>query len=64
MINEDLEDYFEYISTPNMVEHELYKPMSLTEAKESLQDRIDSTKFIALGEKTSHKMIDQLGKIL
>lgn len=61
---EDLEDYWEYISNPNVVEYEPYKPMSLSEAKESLQERIANTEFIAVEEKDSHRMIGNvyLGK--
>ena len=34
--NEDLQDLFEYLSDPKVVEFEPYKPMSLEETKENL----------------------------
>lgn len=53
----DLQDLFEYLSDPKVVEFEPYKPMSLDETKENLEWRIGTEEMIALELKSSHKMI-------
>lgn len=60
----DLQDIYEYLSNPKVVEYEPYKPMSMKEAKETLEWRISSDEFVAVELKSSHKMIGNvyLGK--
>ncbi len=41
----DLQDLFEYLSDPKVVEFEPYKPMSLDETKENLEWRIGTGIF-------------------
>lgn len=45
---EDLQDYYEYISNPNVVRYEPYKPMTREEAARDLKSRIGSEEFIAV----------------
>ena len=60
----DLEDLYEYLSNPNVVEFEPYKPMSLEEVKDNLKWRISTDEMIAVELKSNHKMIGNvyLGK--
>lgn len=60
----DLSDFYEYISDPKVVEFEPNKPMTLQEASDTLEWRIQSDEFIAVELKTTHKMIGNvyLGK--
>lgn len=60
----DLQDLFAYLSDAKVVEYEPYKPMTLEEAKENLQWRIETDEMIAIELKGSHKMIGNvyLGK--
>lgn len=61
---EDLQDLFEYLSDPKVVEFEPYKPMSMEETKENLEWRIGTEEMIAMELKSTHKMIGNvyLGK--
>ena len=54
---EDIQDLFEYLSDPEVVKYEPYKPMTLEEAKENLEWRIGTDEMIAVELKDSHKMI-------
>ena len=60
----DLMDLYEYLSDPNVVEHEPYHPMTLDEARENLRWRISTEEMIAVEEKATGKMIGNvyLGK--
>ncbi len=61
---EDLQDLFEYLSDPEVVKYEPYKPQTFDEAKENLEWRIGSDEMIAVELKNSQKMIGNvyLGK--
>ena len=61
---EDLEDLFEYLSDPEVVKYEPYKPMTLKETEDNLRWRIGTDEMIAVELKSSHKMIGNvyLGK--
>ena len=54
---EDLEDLFEYLSDPEVVEYEPYKPMTLSETEENLEWRIGTDEMIAVELNETHKMI-------
>lgn len=60
----DLQDLFEYLSDPEVVKYEPYRPMSLEEARENLDWRVGTEEMIAMELKSSHKMIGNvyLGK--
>ena len=58
--NEDLQDLFEYLSDPKVVEFEPYKPMSLEETKENLGWRVGTEEMIAVELKSCHKMIGNI----
>lgn len=57
---EDLSDLWEYLSDPEVVKYEPYRPMSAEEAKENLQWRIGTAEMIAVELKSSHKMIGNI----
>ena len=61
---DDLQDLFEYLSDPEVVAFEPYKPMTLKEAKDNLAWRISTDEMIAVELKSNHKMIGNvyLGK--
>lgn len=60
----DLNDLFEYLSNPNVVKFEPYKPMTIEEAKDNLNWRISTDEMIAVELKSNNKMIGNvyLGK--
>ena len=60
----DLQDLYEYLSDPDVVKHEPYKPMSMDEVKGNLEWRISTDEMIAVELKSNHKMIGNvyLGK--
>lgn len=60
----DLDDLFEYLSNPNVVKFEPYKPMTIEEAKDNLNWRISTDEMIAVELKSDNKMIGNvyLGK--
>lgn len=60
----DVQDLYEYLSNPVVVEFEPYKPMSLEEVKDNLAWRISTDEMIAVELKSNHKMIGNvyLGK--
>lgn len=60
----DLQDLYEYLSDPEVVAYEPYKPMTLEETRENLQWRISTEEMIAVEEKATGKMIGNvyLGK--
>jgi len=57
-------DLFEYLSDPEVVRFEPYRPMTLEEARQELDRRIASAEMIAVELKSSGKMIGNvyLGK--
>ena len=61
---DDLLDLFEYLSDPEVVRFEPYRPMTLEEARQELDRRIASAEMIAIELKSSGKMIGNvyLGK--
>lgn len=63
-VENDLQDLYEYLSDPDVVAYEPYKPMSLQETKDNLNWRISTDEMIAVELKSSHKMIGNvyLGK--
>lgn len=62
--NSDLEDLYEYLSDPLVVEYEPYKAMTISEVKKNLEWRISTDEMIAVELKSNHKMIGNvyLGK--
>jgi RimJ/RimL family protein N-acetyltransferase len=60
----DLDDLYEYLSDPAVVEFEPYKAMTMSEVKENLEWRISTEEMIAVELKSNHKMIGNvyLGK--
>lgn len=60
----DLQDLFEYLSNPKVVEFEPYKPMTREEVKNHLEWRISTDEMIAVELKATNKMIGNvyLGK--
>lgn len=60
----DLQDLYEYLSNPKVLEYEPYKPMSMEEVKENLESRISTDEMIAVELKSTGKMIGNvyLGK--
>ncbi len=60
----DLNDLYEYLSNPQVVAYEPYKPMTLEEVKGNLEWRISTDEMIAVELKSSGKMIGNvyLGK--
>ena len=60
----DLMDLFEYLSDPEVVRFEPYRPMTLGEAREELNRRIASDEMVAVELKSSGKLIGNvyLGK--
>ena len=60
----DLADLHEYLSDPEVVKHEPYRPMCLEEAAENLKWRISTDEMIAVELKETGKMIGNvyLGK--
>ena len=60
----DLLDLFEYLSDPEVVRFEPYRPMSLEEVRNELDRRILSEEMIAVALKSSGKLIGNvyLGK--
>ena len=62
--DDDLQDLYEYLSNPKVVEYEPHKIMTMDEVKETLEYRILSEEFVAVELKENHKMIGNvyLGK--
>ena len=60
----DLDDLYAYLSDPDVVKYEPYKPMTMQETEENLDWRISTDEMIAVELKSSHKMIGNvyLGK--
>ena len=61
---EDLQDLYEYLSDEEVIMHEPYKPMNMTEVQENLEWRISTDEMIAVELKSNNKMIGNvyLGK--
>lgn len=61
---EDLEDLYEYLSNPKVVEFEPYKPMTMDEVRGNLDWRISTDEMIAVELKANGRMIGNvyLGK--
>ena len=60
----DAQDLYEYLSNPEVVKYEPYKPMDPDEVKSNLAWRISTDEMIAVELKSNHKMIGNvyLGK--
>lgn len=60
----DLQDLYEYLSNPEVVRYEPYKPMNMDEVRDNLAWRISTDEMIAVELKANHKMIGNvyLGK--
>lgn len=60
----DLQDLFVYLSDPEVVKFEPYKPMTMEEVQENLAWRISTDEMIAIELKENHRMIGNvyLGK--
>lgn len=60
----DLQDLYEYLSDPEVVKFEPYKPMTMDEARENLAWRIGTDEMVAIECRENHKMIGNvyLGK--
>lgn len=60
----DLQDLYEYLSNPRVVEFEPHKPMTMEEVQGNLTWRISTEEVIAVELKANHKMIGNvyLGK--
>lgn len=56
----DLEDLYEYLSDPLVVQYEPYKAMSMSEVKDNLEWRISTDEMIAVELKSNHKMIGNI----
>lgn len=61
---DDLQDLYEYLSNPNVVQYEPYKAKTMEGVKATLASRISSNEFVAVELKSNHKMIGNvyLGK--
>ena len=57
---EDLQDLYEYLSNPKVVEFEPYKTMTIDEVKSELEWRISTDEMIAVQLKASNKMIGNI----
>lgn len=60
----DLQDLYEYLSNPEVVKFEPYRPMSMDEVRHNLEWRISTDEMTAVELKENHKMIGNvyLGK--
>lgn len=60
----DLQDLYEYLSDPEVVKFEPYKPMTMDEVRENLAWRMGTDEMIAIECRENHKMIGNvyLGK--
>ena len=60
----DLQDLYEYLSDPEVVKYEPYRPMNMDKVRGNLAWRISTDEMIAVELKCSHKMIGNvyLGK--
>ena len=56
----DAEDLYSYLSDPEVVRFEPYKPMSYKKAVQELQQRISSEEMIAVEDKSSGRLIGNL----
>ena len=56
----DLEDLYEYLSDPQVVAFEPYKPMTIEEVKDHLDWRISTDEMIAVELKTTGKLIGNI----
>ena len=59
-IEEDLQDLYEYLSNPKVVEFEPYKTMTIDEVKSELEWRISTDEMIAVQLKASYKIIGNI----
>ncbi len=57
---EDLQDLFEYLSNPKVVEFEPYKPMTMEKVQDNLKWRISTDEMIAVELKAINKMIGNI----
>lgn len=56
----DLMDLFEYLSDPDVVKFEPYRPMSLEKVREELELRIESEEMVPVALKSSGKLIGNI----
>lgn len=56
----DLQDLYEYLSNPRVVEYEPHKPMTMEEVKGNLEWRISTDEMIAVELKSEKKMIGNI----
>ena len=56
----DLQDLYEYLSDPEVVKYEPYKPMTMGEVRENLAWRISTEEMIAVERKADGKMIGNI----
>lgn len=56
----DLEDLYEYLSDPEVVKYEPYKPMNINEVKDNLNWRISTDEMIAVELIDTRKMIGNI----
>ncbi len=63
-MKQDLKDLYEYLSNPEVVKYEPYKPMTMEEVESNLEWRISTDEMIAVELKGINKMIGNvyLGK--
>lgn len=57
---EDLDDFYAYVSDPEVVRFEPYAPMTRDEAAAELNSRIGSDEFIAVERLSDHRLIGNL----
>ena len=55
--NSDLDDLYNYLSDPLVVEYEPYKAMTMSEVKDNLEWRISTEEMIAVELKSNHKKL-------
>lgn len=56
----DFQDLYEYLSDPEVVKFEPYKPMTAEEVRENLAWRIRTDEMVAVERKEDHKMIGNI----
>ncbi|MBO7251606.1 MAG: GNAT family N-acetyltransferase [Oscillospiraceae bacterium] len=60
LCRDDLNDLYEYLSNPQVVAYEPYKPMTLEETRKELEERIASPEMIAVTLNSNGKLIGNL----
>ncbi len=57
---EDFDDFYEYVSNPDVVKYEPYEAMTRKEAEDNLNYRITNPEFIAVELKATRKLIGNI----